>query len=168
MNTQVTVTALLVAAALLAGVCSKQAAQVSWSSSESIVVEPGVAIGSVHSGMTIQQVTAELGQPNQTLVSASPEINGALDYTNIGLSVIPGSGGVVRSVGVRPPFAGRTKEGIGMGASRADIIKAYGEPTAAIQIQPDSEVLRYDPLGVRFQLQDGKIDLMVVTFKNTK
>ncbi|HEX3857027.1 MAG TPA: hypothetical protein VHY30_07010, partial [Verrucomicrobiae bacterium] len=153
MNTQVTVTTLLVAAAFFAGGCSKQSAHGSWSSSESIVVEPGVAIGSVHSGMTIQQVMAELGQPDQTVVSASPEINGALDYTNIGLSVIPGGDGVVRNVGVRPPFAGHTKEGIGMGASRADIIKAYGEPTATKLIQPDSEVLRYDSLGVRFQLQ---------------
>src|SRR5208283_5854307 len=164
MNTQVTVTMLLVAAAFFAGGCSKQSAHGSWSSSESIVVEPGVAIGSVHSGMMIQQVIAELGRPDQTVVSASPEINGALEYTNIGLSVIPG-GGVVRSVGVRPPFAGHTKEGIGMGASRADVIKAYGEPTAAKLIQPDSEVLRYDSLGVRFQLQDGKVDLIVVTFK---
>jgi hypothetical protein len=168
MNTQVTVTALLVAAAFLAGGCSKQAAHVSWSSSESIVVEPGVAIGSVHSGMTMQQVIAELGQPDQTVVSTAPEINGALDYTNIGLSVMPGRGGVVHDVGVRPPFAGRTKEGIGMGASRADVIKAYGEPTAAKQMQPDSEVLRYEPLGVRFQLQDDKVDLIVVTFKTTK
>jgi len=167
MNTQVTVTTLLVAAAFFAGGCSKQSAHGSWSSSESIVVEPGVAIGSVRSGMTTQQVIAELGQPDQTVVSASPEINGALDYTNIGLSVIPG-GGVVRSVGVRPPFAGHTKEGIGMGASRSDVIKAYGEPTAAKLIQPDLEVLRYDSLGVRFQLQDGKVDLIVVTLKDTK
>ena len=161
----------LIVAALLASLfvgCFKRPAHVSWSSSESIVVDPGVAVGSVHSGMTIQQVTVELGQPSQTVVSASPEINGALDYTNIGLSVIPGSGGVVHSVGVRPPFAGRNKEGIGMGASRADVIKAYGEPTAAKQIQADSEVLRYDPLGVRFQLQDGMVDLIVVTFKVTK
>jgi len=81
---------------------------------------------------------------------------------------MPGSGGVVHSVGVRPPFAGRTKEGIGMGASRADIIKAYGEPTAAKPIPPNSEVLRYESLGVRFQLEDGKVDLIVVTFKTAK
>jgi len=168
MNTQVTVTALLVAAALFVGGCSKRSAQAAWSSSESIVVEPGVAIGSVHSGMRIQQIIAELGQPDRTVNSTSPEINRALDYTNIGLTVIPGDGEAVHSVGVRPPFAGRTKEGIGMGASRADIIKAYGEPTAAKQMQPDSEVLRYEPLGVRFQLQDDKVDLIVVTFKTTK
>jgi hypothetical protein len=168
MNIQATVTALLVAAALLAGGCSKRSAYGAWSSSESIVIEPGVAIGSVHSGMTIQQVIAELGQPDRTEDSAFPEINRALEYTNYGLYVIPGKGEVVHSVSVGPPFAGRTKEGIGMGASRADVIKAYGEPTAAKPIKPDFEVLRYEPLGVRFQLQDGKVDLIVVTFQTTK
>ena len=148
--------------------CSKRPTTAAWSSSASIVIEPGVAIGTMHSGKAISQVIAELGQPDQTVVSTAPEINGALDYTNIGLSVMPGRGGVVHDVGVRPPFAGRTKEGIGMGASRADVIKAYGEPTAAKQMQPDSEVLRYEPLGVRFQLQDDKVDLIVVTFKTTK
>ena len=72
------------------------------------------------------------------------------------------------SVGVRPPFAGHTKEGIGMGASRADIIKVYGAPTAAKPIPPNSEVLRYESLGVRFALQAGKVDLIVVAFKTTK
>jgi hypothetical protein len=167
-KTQVTGTALLVAAALLAGGCSKRPAHVSWSSSQSIVVEPGVAIGSVHSGMTIQQVIAEIGQPDQTVVSTAPEINGALVYTNIGLTVIPSRVGVVHSVGVRAPFAGRTKEGIGIGASRADIVRAYGDPTAAKPIRPDVEVLRYEALGIRFQLRDGKVDSIVVTLKDTK
>ena len=148
--------------------CSKRPTTAAWSSSASIVIEPGVAIGTMHSGMTISQVIAELGQPDTTVVLGSPEINGALNYTNIGLTVIPSAEGVVHSVGVSSPFAGRTKEGIGMGASRADIIKVYGEPTAAKPVPPDIEVLRYEQLGVRFQLRDGKVDLIVVTFKTTK
>ena len=168
MNTQVTVTALLVAATLLVGGCSKPSAQEAWSSSESIVVEPGVAIGSVHSGMTIQQVIAELGQPDRTVEQASPEIIRASFYKKIGVTVISGDGGAVVSVGVRPPFAGHTKEGIGMGASRADVVRAYGEPTAAKPIRPDVEVLRYEKLGIRFQLLDGKVDSIFVTLKDTK
>jgi|SRR5208282_1527755 len=168
MSIQDTVATLLVAVALLASGCSKRSAHAVWSSSESIVVEPGVAIGSVHSGMTIQQVVAELGQPDRTVDSASPEINRALEYTNYGLYVIPGEGEVVHIVSVGPPFAGRTKEGIGIGSSRADVIKAYGEPTAAKPIQPNFEVLRYELLGLRFQLQDGKVDLIGVVFKTTK
>ena len=118
--------------------------------------------------MTIQQVIAELGQPDRTVDSASPEVNRALEYPNYGLYVILNNAEVVHSVGVTPPFAGRTKEGIGMGASRADVIKAYGEPTAAKPIKPNYEVLRYEPLGVRFQLQAGKVDSIIVTFKATK
>jgi len=60
------------------------------------------------------------------------------------------------------------KEGIGIGSSRADVIKAYGEPTNAKPIQPNFEVLRYELLGLRFQLQDGKVDLIGVVFKTTK
>ncbi|MGA9452385.1 MAG: hypothetical protein WBW41_13700 [Verrucomicrobiia bacterium] len=168
MSTQDTVATLLVAAALLAGACSKRSAHDAWSSSESIVVEPGVAIGSVHLGMTVQQVITELGRPDLAVDSVSPEINGALEYTNYGLYVIPGKGEVVHNISVGPPFAGRTKEGIGIGSSRADVIKAYGEPTAAKPIQPNFEVLRYEPLGLRFQLQDGKVDLFGVVFKTTK
>lgn len=151
----------MLAAALLAGGCSKRSAHGAWSTSESIVIEPGVAIGSVHSGMTIQQVIAELGQPDLTKDSD-------LEYTNFGLYVIPGKGDVVQIVSVGPPFAGRTKEGIGMGSSRADVIQAYGEPTAAKPIKPDFEVLRYEPIGLRFQLQGGKVDLIAVIFKTTK
>src|ERR1035441_5209301 len=63
--------------------CSKRPTTAAWSSSASIVIEPGVAIGTMHSGMTISQVIAELGQPDTTVVLGSPEINGALNYTNI-------------------------------------------------------------------------------------
>jgi hypothetical protein len=168
MNTQTTVTTLLAATVLLAGGCSKRPAHVIWSSSESIVVEPGVAIGSVHSGMTIQQVIAALGQPDRTIDSASPEINRALEYTNFGLCVIPDKGEAVHIASVGPPFAGRTKKGIGIGSSRADVIQAYGEPTTAKPIKPDYEVLRYESLGLRLQLQEGKVDLIAVIFKTTK
>jgi hypothetical protein len=150
----------LLVAAAFAGSCSKR--------SESVAIEPSVAVGSVHSGMTIQQVIAELGQPDRTVNSASPEINRALEYTNYGLYVIPDKGEVVHIVSVGPPFAGRTKEGIGIGSARADVIETYGEPTSAKPVQPNFEVLRYEPLGLRFQLQDGKVDLIGVVFKTTK
>jgi hypothetical protein len=168
MNVRITVTAFFVAAALIAGGCTKRPAHGIWSSSKSIVIEPGVAIGSVHSGMTIRQVIAELGEPDRTEDLTFPEVNQALEYTNLGLYVIPDKGGVVHVVSVGPPFAGHTKEGIGMGSSRADVIQAYGKPTAAKPLKPDFEVLRYEPLGLRFQLQDGKVDLIAVIFKTTK
>lgn len=119
--------------------------------------------------MTIQQVVAELGEPDRKKESA-------LEYLNLGFSVIPGKEGVVHialcvdPTGKEGPFtkafAGRTKEGIGMGSSRADVIRAYGEPTAAETIagKPAFEVVRYRPLGLVFELRDGKVDSIAVIF----
>jgi hypothetical protein len=127
-----------------------------------MVIEPGVSIGPVRSGLTIQQVVAELGAPDRKKESA-------LEYLNLGFSVIPDKEGVVHTVLCVDPtgnegpftkaFAGRTKEGIGMGSSRADVIRAYGEPTATqgIDGKPGFEVVRYRPLGLVFELREGKV-----------
>jgi hypothetical protein len=177
---------LLAAAILLAGGCSKRPAHAAWTSSESMIIEPGVAIGPVREGMTIQQVVAELGEPDRKKDSE-------LDYLDLGLSVL-GKGGVAHIVlcvnpsgqaGPGSPsahlskkqgpfkkaFAGHTKEGIGLGSSRADVIHAYGEPTAVEDGGdgwPNSEVLRYRPLGLYFRLQDGGVDTIGVIFRAPK
>jgi hypothetical protein len=137
-----------------------------------MVIEPGVAIGPVHSGMTIQQVVAELGEPDQKKESA-------LEYLNLGFSVVPdkaGKEGVVHIVlcvdrggPFTRAFAGQTTEGIGIGSSRADVIKAYGEPTATESIdgKPGFEVLRYKPRGLMLELEAGKVYSIGVIFKRT-
>ena len=162
----------LIVAALLASLfvgCSKRPAHGAWTSSASIVIEPGVAIGPVRSGMSIQQVVAELGEPDQKKDSA-------LEYLNLGFSVIPGKGEVVHIVlcvdsggTFTKAFAGRTKEGIGIGSSRADVISAYGEPTATESIdgKPGFEVLRYKPLGLMLEIGAGKVYSIAVIFKPT-
>jgi hypothetical protein len=148
-----TLTALLMVAAVLIGGCSKR--------SESVSIEPSVAVGSVHSGMTIQQVIAELGQPDQTN-------NLALVYSQLGLQVAPGNSNIVHRVTIVYPFAGRTKDGIGIGSSRADVIKAYGEPTVAKSGTSGYEFLRYSKLGLVFQLHDGNVDMFSVFFQAAK
>jgi len=158
-------------ATVLAGGCSKRPAHGALTSSASIVIEPGVSIGPVHSGMTIQQVVAELGEPDQTKDSA-------LEYLKLGFWVTPGKEGVVHIVlcvdadkdgPFTNAFAGRTKEGIGIGSSRADVISAYGEPTATESIdgKPGFEVLRYRPLGLVFEIGAGKVHSIAVIFKST-
>jgi hypothetical protein len=170
---EIHVITLLAAVALLGGGCSKRPAHGAWTSSASIVIEPGVSIGPVRSGMTIQRVVAELGEPDRKKESA-------LEYLNLGFSVIPGKEGVVHIVlcvdpaGKEGPFtkafAGRTTEGIGMGSSRADVIRAYGEPTATETIdgKPGFEVVRYRPLGLVFDLRAGKVDTIGVIFNSPK
>jgi hypothetical protein len=68
-------------------------------------------------------------------------------------------------------FAGHTKEGIGIGSSRADVIHAYGEPTAKQaggEGWPNFEVLRYRPLGLYFRLRDDRVDTIGVIFQTRK
>lgn len=147
-----------VAAAALVGSCSKH--------SDSVAIEPSVAVGSVHSGMTTQQVIAELGQPDPTNYFFDTNYYGgpALEYSHLGLIVAPDKEGVVNRVTITQPFAGRTKKGIGIGSSRADVIQAYGAPPITRPGTAGYEFLRYSKLGLVFQLHDGKVDMMSVFF----
>jgi hypothetical protein len=151
---------LALSASTFAG-CSKKSAPSPLTSSASMIIEPGVSIGPVHSGMTMQQVIAELGKPDT-------EQAGALVYRNLGLAVGPDMGGVGLSVlcGVggnaqfTKSFGGHTKEGIGIGASRDDIVKTYGQPSTA-----SAGAMRYDSLGLGFLLKEGKVVMIAISLK---
>jgi hypothetical protein len=154
---------------LLLGGCSKKPRL---SSSASIVIEPGVSFGSVRSGLTAQQVIDEFGEPDE-------RNERLLKYINLGFTVeiknnvvhtISCSDATVQNSQYKKSFVGHTKEGIGIGSSRDDIIRAYGEPTAAESDPkvPDIEVLRYKSLGLFFMLRDGKVLHMAVIFAPQK
>jgi hypothetical protein len=153
----------VLSASLFVG-CSKRPAHGTLTSSASITIEPGVSIGPVHSGMKMQEVVTELGEPNQ-------KHDGVLDYRDLGFAVLPGKGGIVQTVvcsggNAQFPkaFAGHTKEGIGIGASRDEVISAYGKPSAT-KSGHEIEILRYDSLGVNFHIKDDKVCLIAVFFK---
>lgn len=121
--------------------------------------------------MTMRQVVAELGEPEQNR-------DGVLEYQSLGFAVLPAKGGLVGSVlcvdsenrgPSAKPFAGRTKEGIGIGSSRADVVSAYGEPTTTETLRgsPASETMRYKPLGLDFKVRDGKAHSIAVFLKPT-
>jgi hypothetical protein len=160
----------LMAALLLAGGCSKRP---HLASSAAVVIVPNVSIGPVHTGMTMDQVAAELGKPD--LIKES-----AWQYFNLGFSIVPNKQGTVHFIlcvkpsgkdgSFKKAFAGKTAEGIAIGATRAEVVRAYGEPTAADNNSrtPHSEFLRYKPLGLDFILQDGKVDSMAVILQPTK
>src|ERR1017187_8392951 len=97
--TSLIVVAMLVS--LFAG-CSKPPAVSGWSPSSTIVLHPSVPIDSLHSGMTIQEVIAALGQPSRTNAAG-------LEFSSVGLFICPDRGEFT----LISPFAGRTKEGIG-------------------------------------------------------
>jgi hypothetical protein len=52
-------------------------------------------------------------------------------------------------------FVGKTDKGIGMGASRAQIVAAYGEPDGTSS--GALETLRYHQLGMNFVLAQGSL-----------
>jgi hypothetical protein len=122
-------------------------------------------VGKVRAGMTIQDVVAQLGKPQRQTANA-------LEYTSLGFAVMPGTDGTVNVVmcgdvtGINGPlvkaFTGRTKEGIGLNSSRADLLKAYGEPTSSEKLMGGTESVRYDPLGITFTLEGSKVYHMIV------
>jgi outer membrane protein assembly factor BamE (lipoprotein component of BamABCDE complex) len=98
-------------------------------------IVPLVGIGPVKFGMSRGQVLEVLGRPERT------EGSGRLVYylTSRGVHFVIGSRHGVRVIECwsaqypRPPlgtvtFSGKTDKGIGMGASREEIVAAYGDP----------------------------------------
>ena len=146
----------------LAAGCSKPDGATHTKQSPPTLVEPGVGVGGVHGGMTAQEVIAELGAPSRT--------NGnRLVYSQWGLWVGLGKDdGNVVNLQCRDTFAGHTKEGIGIGSSRAEIIQAYGKPRAQKTPKPGQETLVYGKLRTRFFLKDDKLDGIMLMVANPK
>ena len=152
----ITFSTVLMAAALLAG-CYKQPAQRAGDPATPAAIQPGISVGPLHSGMTIRQATAMLGQPDWTN-------DVELVYTNLGIHVLPGNGDSVHIVGVCAPFAGRTKEGLGIGDRRATVIQVYGQPTGAMPLKPGYDVIKYKSLGLNFEFYDNKVNMIATVF----
>jgi len=132
---------------------------------EPSVIEPNVRVGKVAAGMTVKQLVTQLGEPQRRTANA-------LEYTQFGFAVLPDSNGVVNIVmcgdvtGIHGPFVkaftARTKEGIGMLSTRADLLKAYGEPTVSETFRGGLESMKYQPLGITFTLEGGKVHHLIV------
>lgn len=156
---------LLIASMFSLAGCSKTSDSEGQRANEPVLVEPHVGVGKVRAGMTVQQVIAELGEPQRRTASA-------LEYARLGLAVVHETNGVVQAVmcgdvtGIRGPFVktfiGRTKEGIGMNSTREEVVRAYGEPTTNERFAGGLESLKYIPLGITFTLEGGKVHHMIV------
>ncbi len=130
-----------------------------------IVIEPHEAVGQIHAGMSMDQVAAALGQPPRHTTKA-------FEYPQLGLAVVPDATGHVEWVmcgdvtGINGPFVkafnGRTKEGIGMHSTRADVLKAYGQPTEDKKLYFGTESLRYNNLGITFTMDSGRVHHIAV------
>ena len=115
--------------------------------------------------MTTAQVVSALGEPARRTANA-------LEYPALGLAVMPGQDGLIKVVmcgdvtGLNGPFVaaftGRTKEGIGMKSTRAEVVKAYGEAEKSEKFRLGLESLTYSALGMTFTLEEGKVHHIIV------
>jgi hypothetical protein len=78
--------------------------------------------------------------------------------------VLPGNGDSVHIVGVSAPFTGRTKEGLGIGDSRATVIQVYGQPTDVMSLKPGYDVIKYKSLGLNFEFYEDKVNMIATVF----
>jgi hypothetical protein len=141
------------------------------SSNTPISIEPGVSMGKVRDGMSVEEVIAQLGKPDG-------EHGRFLEYRRLGFAVGYDRDRVVKTImcggssGVEDPltlaFTGRTKDGLGMGSSRDEVVKSLGKPSEVQKGPAAQETLKYSPLGLTFTLMDGKVFHMIVDFRVDK
>jgi outer membrane lipoprotein-sorting protein len=124
------------------------------------IVTPGEGIGPVKFGMSKKEVIEKLGEPDEIIRNLSLEYRsrgfGLLFSPTRGLLMINCYTQATFVVKVKD-FAGKTKEGIAMGAASADIIKAYGEPDDK-ETNDETTYLRYrKKLKMEFTLFSDKL-----------
>ncbi|HUT46347.1 MAG TPA: hypothetical protein VMX36_08675 [Sedimentisphaerales bacterium] len=133
-----------------------------------LIIEPLAGIGPVKFGMSKEEVIKHFGQPDKVLADGTK-----LNYVSSrGLSFTVDSELGMQEIscwskGMLPSrittFAGRTKEGIGIGATQEQIVAAYGPPD---RISTGSkgviQNLHYDKLSAKFSLQEGKLMAMIL------
>lgn len=142
-----------VAAILLATSCSKQKAT---KPKPAINIYPNLRVGKVQTGMSRQEVEQAIGKPMKTNDTTS-------FYVHKGMWVSFDTNGVVLNVKVVNAFQGVTKEGIGIGSKREEVIAAYGKPDED-KHREDGEDLRYEALSINFWVQRGKVSSFIVHF----
>jgi len=125
-------------------------------------VYPMVGMGSIRFGMPKENVMKEIGKPEKVQDRGMSFL-----YCSKGFSLLVSPNGGVQNFNfytrkAAPPFTlvkdfgGKTKEGISMGASRSEILAAYGLPDSERKNGPQI-TLEYDHLELTFILLKDKL-----------
>ena len=120
------------------------------------LIVPAQSLGPVGLGMSIRGETARLGASKGTADLG----DGTVMYrwfeppSNSGIGVRTAQNGMVLRVWVLNDERYRTKEGLHVGSTEAEVRAALGNPTAIdINVQGKTRTLIYDSLGVWFSIQ---------------
>jgi len=179
LNITIQTITLIVAAILITTGCSKekpstesQPAAPDVKAKPPVLIAPNAGVDAVQKGMNKQQVEAALGKPEK--------IKGKWwYYLDRGMIVAFGDNGVMFNIKCINPFAGVTKEGIGIGSTRAELLAAYGNPSEEKHFQASGsgavvsagagsgkagtfDNLWFAKLGISFDLQNDKVTSFIV------
>lgn len=137
--------------------------------SEPMLIVPWESVGKVRKGMTTNEVEAVLGKPEKMqgkMMIYDERFGMAVGQSKVGVNVVFCGGSSGSGPGVKT-FKGRTKEGIGMGSSREEVVKALGQPTSAKlwDARRNQEQLEYKTLGLDFLLEKGNVFHVIVDLR---
>jgi hypothetical protein len=146
-----------IAPAFLTASCSRSSSPTT--TGTAMIVIPGVGVGPIKFGMTMDEVKKALGEPDRTPGKA-------LQYLSLGLAVLGTSGSA--SVGaimmgdtgggqLVDAFKGATKAGIRMKSTRQEVVAAYGQPETARDVGGGLEELSYDSGRTKYSLKEGRL-----------
>lgn len=141
------------------------------------LVVPGVRMGRWTLAMSIDDLTRMHGMPIRVQVQAGlpPAADAVYDHVAFTWDRVPvtatalagGKRSEVLSIGFLSAGSRRfaTDKGIAFGATRADVLRAYGEPTAETTPQPGETRFIYDRIGIAFNLSVGRRVSSIAIFR---
>lgn len=136
---------------------------------DKLIIEPLVGIGPVRFGMPREEVVEHFGKPDRIFPGELTKLNyvpsRGLVFTvdaELGLQEI-----ACWSEGMLPSrvttFAGKTNEGVGIGATQEQIVEIYGQPDrTSAGSRGIIQNLHYDKLSAKFSLKEGRIMSMIL------
>jgi hypothetical protein len=124
-----------------------------------MLIQPGIGVGRVRLGMTVEEMENCLGKPDIDATGIS------FVYADLGIEVVIRDEKVnqihcIHHINNAPAVKAckyQTVEGIGIGSTESEIISAYGEPS-----KRSKGALTYNELGMRFELDGGQVNLILV------
>lgn len=149
-------------------------------------VTPRVGIGPARFGMSREEVIKRLGKPDheftqgRTLYLSYRRSRGfelgilPADHQHHGLSQVSCVARRDDLIDPSTEFRGKTDKGIGIGAGRAEIIAAHGEPDRADEAPAvdgtvtDHTTIDYRARGLRFDMFRGKVERITLDVPRTR
>ncbi len=142
-------------------------------SRDELIIEPLVGIGPVQFGMSKDEVIEHFGRPDKTYSGEKTKLSyvasRGLGFTvdsELGLQMIQcwSDNWPTELPFAVTTFTGRTKEGIGIGATRKQIVAAYGQPdrTGTDSYKGVIQGLDYDNLRIKFSIWQDKLISMTL------